>query len=591
MLDMSVTTALWGVVEKVVEKRGRKLVKYNYFEDLWDALNEGVGLTIVRAPTGCGKTEAVTAPFLASLREGERRWLSLIYALPTRSLSIAMRRRLSRALSALGVKWCTVTLDHGELWSVKPYLEGDVVVTTYDTLLYQFYGSVRPGYHVLLPMSKVLCSLVVLDEVQLLQDTSWYALSLLPSHLRSLLYMGVRVVMLSATIPQVLISEIARVLKEAKLPLSRIWAEPLRLVDSLDKPLRGRLDVELARGQIPSEDKLLLELLKEYEMEERLPALIVVNKVEKAVAVYRSLLRLRKRGALKRALPMLLHSRLKAGARRKVEELFEGWRAEADRIILVATQVVEAGLDLDVRLLLTELSPIDSLIQRLGRCARKRDGKAVVFTDARSGISVYPEVLLRKTLEEIEGREEELRSSVCELSIAQEFVDSVYTCDAIEMLRSRVARDLEQAISWISNYPNLIFARVGHERPSSPLLRLGYEVCCLLPSRSEYTSLLSGEEVCLKLSEYEERMVRLPVRSPREELPAVIHDLEGSRVSLILEAKASGGLLRLNARPMKPCEALSLAASRRHVLLLNPDYYEFYEGADLGVVNPWRLRE
>ena len=37
---------------------------------------------------------------------------------------------------------------------------------------------------------------------------------------------------------------------------------------------------------------------------------------------------------------------------------------------LLATQVVEAGLDVSADLLLTEVAPMNSLIQRAGRCAR-----------------------------------------------------------------------------------------------------------------------------------------------------------------------------------------------------------------------------
>jgi len=43
------------------------------------------------------------------------------------------------------------------------------------------------------------------------------------------------------------------------------------------------------------------------------------------------------------------------------------------KVILVATQVVEASVDADFDFMVTEISPIDSQIQRWGRVFRSRD--------------------------------------------------------------------------------------------------------------------------------------------------------------------------------------------------------------------------
>ena len=43
-----------------------------------------------------------------------------------------------------------------------------------------------------------------------------------------------------------------------------------------------------------------------------------------------------------------------------------------DRIV-IATQAVEAGVDVSARLLITELAPWSSLVQRIGRCNRRAD--------------------------------------------------------------------------------------------------------------------------------------------------------------------------------------------------------------------------
>src|SRR5690625_940931 len=54
---------------------------------------------------------------------------------------------------------------------------------------------------------------------------------------------------------------------------------------------------------------------------------------------------------------------------RSILKLFE----ESDQYgIWVTTQLVEASIDIDFDVLFTELSMIDSLLQRFGRCYRKR---------------------------------------------------------------------------------------------------------------------------------------------------------------------------------------------------------------------------
>jgi len=75
----------------------------------------------------------------------------------------------------------------------------------------------------------------------------------------------------------------------------------------------------------------------------------------------------------------LFHSRFTLEDRRKKElELigkeFKNPKDETNETtpkILVATQVVEASLDIDADLLFTEIAPMDALVQRMGRVLRR----------------------------------------------------------------------------------------------------------------------------------------------------------------------------------------------------------------------------
>ena len=74
----------------------------------------------------------------------------------------------------------------------------------------------------------------------------------------------------------------------------------------------------------------------------------------------------------------LLHARFARRDRRAVEEQLEAWfgpdSTPADRAgrVLIATQVVEQSLDLDFDAMVTDLAPVDLLVQRAGRLHRHR---------------------------------------------------------------------------------------------------------------------------------------------------------------------------------------------------------------------------
>jgi CRISPR-associated endonuclease/helicase Cas3 len=106
--------------------------------------------------------------------------------------------------------------------------------------------------------------------------------------------------------------------------------------------------------------------------------LVVVNTVERAKAVYAELEKLRKKSATPKLL--LVHSRFRSHERQQLNKQLQDKReAAADRIV-VATQVVEAGVDISSRTLITELAPWASIVQRIGRCNRTGDdGPGQVF--------------------------------------------------------------------------------------------------------------------------------------------------------------------------------------------------------------------
>ena len=96
--------------------------------------------------------------------------------------------------------------------------------------------------------------------------------------------------------------------------------------------------------------------------------LVVVNRVSRAREVVETLTG-GKKPLYAPEKVALIHSRFRPIDRERHTRLLFG---DGDRIV-IATQAVEAGVDVSARLLVTELAPWSSLVQRIGRCNRRAD--------------------------------------------------------------------------------------------------------------------------------------------------------------------------------------------------------------------------
>ena len=152
------------------------------------------------------------------------------------------------------------------------------------------------------------------------------------------------------------------------MPVTRLTSE-----DESEKHLADRLNAT-KQVQVAPEACCLPVGLAEFivkEHEAGTQTLVVLNRVVRARETYDALLR-----AYTGAQPdiRLLHSRFRGAERKEWAVLLNSPIPEAGRI-LVATQVIEAGVDISSSLMVSDLAPYSSMVQRFGRC--NRDGKAV----------------------------------------------------------------------------------------------------------------------------------------------------------------------------------------------------------------------
>mgnify|MGYP000895704532 CR=1 FL=1 len=147
----------------------------------------------------------------------------------------------------------------------------------------------------------------------------------------------------------------------------------------------------------------LPDLLKTHLPVKKHSGLVVVNRKKAAIQAYRAL------ESLNLKAPILLLSGWVTPYRRRIILRYLKWLAKkGHRHYLAATQVVEAGVDLDFDWVFRDLGPLDSIIQVAGRCNRHSRkefiGNVLIaeLTDNR-GLStwrnIYDEILIDKTKE------------------------------------------------------------------------------------------------------------------------------------------------------------------------------------------------
>ena len=148
-------------------------------------------------------------------------------------------------------------------------------------------------------------------------------------------------------------------------------------------------------------DKSINEDIEEIkEKSKNKKVLIIVNTINKAIELYKAL----KNDGVERV--NLLHSRFEQEDRSEKERnIKEFSKQENESGIWITTQIVEASLDIDFDMLYTEMSTLDSLFQRFGRCYRSREyeGKepnVKIYIKETSGVGyIYDKEIYQKSID------------------------------------------------------------------------------------------------------------------------------------------------------------------------------------------------
>ena len=332
---------------------------------------------LIHVPTGCGKTAAVILAWLwrrrfhpdSSVRASTPR--RLVYCLPMRVLVEQTSDNAKRWLTNLDLQ-DTVGVhvlmggEEADDWDLYPERDA-ILVGTQDMLLSRAlnrgYGMSRYRWPMHFGLLHTDC-LWVFDEIQLM-GSGLTTTAQLEAFRAALHQEGCQSLWMSATLQRDWLHTVN--FDPTRLTLLKLEEEDLatqrvRQVREARKPLHAtdaHLDDvgALAKEIVAAHKKTLGRTL------------VVVNTVRRARELHTALQRDLKETGISLD-PILIHSRFRP--RERAEQVNRLLLEPGEHgMVVVSTQVVEAGVDVSARTIFTELAPWPSLVQRFGRCNRR----------------------------------------------------------------------------------------------------------------------------------------------------------------------------------------------------------------------------
>jgi CRISPR-associated endonuclease/helicase Cas3 len=322
--------------------------------------------SVLLAPTGSGKTQAVVVAWLyrrlfaePAVRAATPR--RLVYALPMRVLVEQVWEVVNGLLDALGLDEVGRHLLIGgqgrprDDWARHPERSA-LLVGTVDMLvsraLNRGYAAGRGRWPVDFGLLNADC-LWVLDETQLMGAAVTTAAQLDGLRAKLGTFSACHTLWMSATVdPRTLVT----VDRPATGDVFTLCADDL--AGELGRRLRAPKRMEHRDGDVAA--------IVAAEHAANSLTLAVHNTVKAATETYA---RLRRRPPAGEPEVRLLHSRFRPPDRERLAARLAEPPPPGGRVVC-ATQVIEAGVDISARLLVTELAPWSSVVQRLGRCNR-----------------------------------------------------------------------------------------------------------------------------------------------------------------------------------------------------------------------------
>ena len=354
----------------IYEKQGINGIRNEIYDKVMQKISEvplDRRIFTLTAPTGTGKT--ITS-FSAALKLRERLKENqieprIIYALPFTSIidqNFDVIEEILRSMRDFQKNKNAYMIKHHHLADIS-YLvddearpldeslllveswDSEVVVTTFIQLFYTIIGYKNrflKKYH------NISNSIILLDEVQNIPMEYWPLVNIMLKNLTKEL--NCYIILLTATKPLIFNEKEAIELLENNQ-------------EYFVKFNRVKLRPNLEEMGI---EALAQKFLESYEQEKSY--IIVLNTIKSSLKFYEQI---KDRLDSRRVKTFYLSTNIIPKERKKRIDDIKAALKNGEKVVVVSTQVVEAGVDIDLDIVIRDLGPVDSIVQVAGRCNRE----------------------------------------------------------------------------------------------------------------------------------------------------------------------------------------------------------------------------
>ena len=339
----------------------------------------------LEAPTGCGKSNT---GFNCSFHLAERGMGKIIYVYPFNNLVEQNKASLEEMFEGEDIlkrvaivnsitpikrdeKLAENHQEFEENWSEcnwskslldRQFLNYPILLTTHASLFQTMFGTEREaifGFH------QLVGSVIVLDEIQSYKNAIWTEIMMFLQYFCK--YLHCKVLVMSATLPNLTV-------------LTGKKDGVIHLIENrefyfCDKRFQNRVEIsyELLKEQNFDENALYLHIKEQAKTKKK----ILVEFIQKEMA-YRFFDKLASDIEIKAVVDRMTGDDNSVD-REKILQRIKTENFAQSGYILIATQVVEAGIDIDMDIGYKDISTLDSEEQFIGRINRNAHRNGIVF--------------------------------------------------------------------------------------------------------------------------------------------------------------------------------------------------------------------